>query len=93
MGTGSASSAPGTITRSGVTEPSILSPGGTNKTKDVPPTVDVPPGTDVSVAPAPEPGTEPAPVEGPRSMHPPGADRQHGNSAGRSACCTERRHL
>jgi hypothetical protein len=63
LGTGDASASPGTVTRDGVTVPSILGPDGTYSVNEVsPPTVNVPSGTDVSVEPASERVAEPAPV-------------------------------
>ena len=64
LGTGNASSAPGTITRNGVAESSLLGPDGTYRvTENTPPSVSAPEGTSVEIVPA---ATEPvanAPVE------------------------------
>src|SRR5215213_2180198 len=61
LGTGNASSAPGTVTRNGVSGTSLLGPDGTYRvTETSPPIVNVPSGTSVEIAPpaAPEPVAE-----------------------------------
>jgi hypothetical protein len=65
LGNGNASSAPGTVTRAGVSSPSLLGPDGTYRvTESSPPIVTVPSGTVVEIAPAPEPAPiAAAPVE------------------------------
>jgi Bacterial TSP3 repeat len=58
LGTGNASSAPGTVTRNGVSGVSLLGPDGTYRvSENSPPIVNVPSGTRVEIAPpaAPEP--------------------------------------
>jgi hypothetical protein len=58
LGTGNASSAPGTVTRAGVSGTSLLGPDGTYRvSENSPPIVNVPSGTRVEIAPpaAPEP--------------------------------------
>ena len=65
LGNGNATSAPGTVTRAGVSSPSLLGPDGTYRvTESSPPIVNVPSGTVVEIAPAPEPAPiAAAPVE------------------------------
>jgi hypothetical protein len=65
LGNGKATSAPGTVTRAGVSSPSLLGPDGTYRvTESSPPIVTVPSGTVVEIAPAPEPAPiAAAPVE------------------------------
>jgi hypothetical protein len=65
LGNGNASSAPGTVTRNGVSATSILGPDGTYRvTESSPPIVTVPSGTAVEIAPAPERAPVPeAPAE------------------------------
>src|SRR5688572_24422811 len=61
LGTGTASSAPGTVTRSGVSGLSLLGPDGTYRvTENSPPIVNVPENTSVEIVPpaAPEPVAE-----------------------------------
>src|SRR5215203_5023320 len=61
LGNGNASSAPGTVTRSGVSATSLLGPDGTYRvTETSPPMVNVPSGTSVEIVPpaAPEPVAE-----------------------------------
>ena len=58
LGNGNASSAPGTVTRNGVSSTSLLGPDGTYRvTENSPPIVNVPSGTSVEIVPAaaPEP--------------------------------------
>jgi len=64
LGTGNASSAPGTITRNGLTEPSLLGPDGTDRvTENTPPSVSAPEGTSVEIVPAATAPVANAPVE------------------------------
>ena len=61
LGTGNASSAPGTVTRNGVSGTSLLGPDGTYRvTENSPPIVNVPENTSVEIVPpaAPEPVAE-----------------------------------
>ena len=61
LGTGNASSAPGTVTRNGVSGASLLGPDGTYRvTENSPPIVNVPGGTSVEIMPpaAPEPAAD-----------------------------------
>ena len=59
LGNGNASSAPGTVTRNGVSSTSLLGPDGTSRvTENSPPIVNVPSGTSVEIMPA----AAPAPV-------------------------------
>src|SRR5215212_1706526 len=61
LGNGNASSAPGTVTRNGVSGTSLLGPDGTYRvTENSPPVVNVPSGTPVEIVPpaAPEPVAE-----------------------------------
>jgi Bacterial TSP3 repeat len=61
LGTGNASSAPGTVTRNGVSSTSLLGPDGTYRvTENSPPIVNVPETTSVEIVPpaAPEPVAE-----------------------------------
>ena len=61
LGNGNASSAPGTVTRNGVSGASLLGPDGTYRvTETSPPIVNVPAGTSVEIVPAaaPEPVAE-----------------------------------
>src|SRR5215207_3428101 len=54
LGNGNASSAPGTVTRNGVSGLSLLGPDGTYRvTENSPPVVNVPSGTSVEIVPAP----------------------------------------
>jgi hypothetical protein len=62
LGNGNASSAPGTVTRNGVSATSLLGPDGTYRvTENSPPIVNVPSGTSVEIVPpaAPEPVADP----------------------------------
>ncbi len=64
LGTGNASSAPGTITRNGVSSTSLLGPDGTYRvTENSPPIVNVPDGTSVEIVPAATAPVADAPVE------------------------------
>jgi hypothetical protein len=64
LGTGNASSAPGTITRNGVTESSLLGPDGTYRvTENTPPSVSAPEGTSVEIVPAATAPVANAPAE------------------------------
>jgi hypothetical protein len=57
LGTGNASSAPGTVTRNGVSGLSLLGPDGTYRvTENSPPIVNVPADTSVEIVPAAAPG-------------------------------------
>src|SRR5215208_5690 len=58
LGNGNASSAPGTVTRNGISDTTLLGPDGTYRvTENSPPIVNVPAGTSVEIVPpaAPEP--------------------------------------
>ena len=64
LGTGNASSAPGTVTRNGVSSTSLLGPDGTYRvTENSPPIVNVPDGTSVEIVPAATAPVADAPVE------------------------------